>query len=404
MTKNTRFSPEVRQRAARMVLESQGEYDSQWATICSIAPKIGCTPETLRVWVRQHERDTGGGDGGLTTAERQRLKELERENRELRRSNDILRQASAYFCEGGVRPPLEKMMPLLDKLREQYGVGPLCSELHIAPSTYYHCQQQRHHPDKRSARAQRDDWLKKEIQRVYDENHKVYGVRKVWRQLLREGIRVARCTVARLMAVMGLAGVLRGKKVRTTISRKAVAAGDRVNRQFVAERPDQLWVADFTYVSTWQGFVCVAFIIDVFAGYIVGWRVSSSMETTFVLDALEQVLWARRPSGTVHHSDKGSQYVSLAYTQRLKEAGLLASTGSTGDSYDNAMAESINGLYKAEVIHRKSWKNRAEVELATLTWVDWYNNRRLLERLGHTPPAEAEKAYYASIGNDDLAA
>ncbi|WP_396018679.1 IS3 family transposase [Escherichia coli] len=404
MTKNTRFSPEVRQRAIRMVLESQGEYDSQWAAICSIAPKIGCTPETLRVWVRQHERDTGGGDGGLTTAERQRLKELERENRELRRSNDILRQASAYFCEGGVRPPLEKMMPLLDKLREQYGVGPVCSELHIAPSTYYHCQQQRHHPDKRSARAQRDDWLKKEIQRVYDENHQVYGVRKVWRQLLREGIRVARCTVARLMAVMGLAGVLRGKKVRTTISRKAVAAGDRVNRQFVAERPDQLWVADFTYVSTWQGVVYVAFIIDVFAGYIVGWRVSSSMETTFVLDALEQALWARRPSGTVHHSDKGSQYVSLAYTQRLKEAGLLASTGSTGDSYDNAMAESINGLYKAEVIHRKSWKNRAEVELATLTWVDWYNNRRLLERLGHTPPAEAEKAYYASIGNDDLAA
>ncbi|EHH8654561.1 IS3 family transposase, partial [Escherichia coli] len=380
------------------------EYDSQWAAICSIAPKIGCTPETLRVWVRQHERDTGGGDGGLTSAERQRLKELERENRELRRSNDILRQASAYFAKAEFDRLWKKLMPLLDKLREQYGVGPVCSELHIAPSTYYHCQQQRHHPDKRSARAQHDDWLKREIQRVYDENHQVYGVRKVWRQLLREGIRVARCTVARLMAVMGLAGVLRGKKVRTTISRKAVAAGDRVNRQFVAERPDQLWVADFTYVSTWRGFVYVAFIIDVFAGYIVGWRVSSSMETTFVLDALEQALWARRPSGTVHHSDKGSQYVSLAYTQRLKEAGLLASTGSTGDSYDNAMAESINGLYKAEVIHRKSWKNRAEVELATLTWVDWYNNRRLLERLGHTPPAEAEKAYYASIGNDDLAA
>ncbi|HFK3626057.1 TPA: IS3 family transposase [Escherichia coli] len=404
MTKKTRFSPEVRQRAVRMVLESQGEYDSQWAAICSIAPKTGCTPETLRVWVRQYERDTGGGDGGLTTAERQRLKELERENRELRRSNNILRQASAYFGEGGVRPPLEKVMALLDKLREQYGVRPVCSELHIAPSTYYHCQQQRHHPDKRSARAQRDDWLKREIQRVYDENHQVYGVRKVWRQLLREGIRVARCTVARLMAVMGLAGVLRGKKVRTTVSRKTVATGDRVNRQFVAERPDQLWVADFTYVSTWQGFVYVAFIIDVFAGYIVGWRVSSSMETTFVLDALEQALWARRPSGTIHHSDKGSQYVSLAYTERLKEAGLLASTGSTGDSYDNAMAESINGLYKAEVIHRKSWKNRAEVELATLTWVDWYNNRRLLGRLGHTPPAEAEKAYYASIGNNDLAA
>ncbi|HAH0194947.1 TPA: IS3 family transposase [Escherichia coli] len=375
MTKNTRFSPEVRQRAVRMVLESQDEYDSQWAAICSIAPKIGCTPETLRVWVRQHERDTGGGDGGLTTAERQRLKELERENRELRRSNDILRQASAYFAKAEFDRLWKKLMPLLDKLREQYGVGPVCSEQHIAPSTYYHCQQQRHHPDKRSARCQRDDWLKREIQRVYDENHQVYGVRKVWRQLLREGIRVARCTVARLMAVMGLAGVLRGKKVRTTVSRKTVAAGDRVNRQFVAERPDQLWVADFTYVSTWQGFVYVAFIIDVFAGYIVGWWVSSSMETTFVLDALEQALWARRPPGTIHHSDKGSQYVSLAYMERLKEAKLLASTGSTGDSYDNAMAESINGLYKAEVIHRKSWKNRAEVELATLTWVDWYNNR-----------------------------
>ncbi|TJL29507.1 IS3 family transposase (plasmid) [Escherichia coli] len=404
MTKNTRFSPEVRQRAIRMVLESQDEYDSQWAAICSIAPKIGCTPETLRVLVRQHGRDTGGGDGVLTSAERQRLKGLERENRAVRRSNDILRQASAYFAKAEFDRLWKKLMPLLDKLREQYGVGPVCSELHIAPSTYYHCQQQRHHPDKRSARAQHDDWLKREIQRVYDENHQVYGVRKVWRQLLREGIRVARCTVARLMAVMGLAGVLRGKKVRTTISRKAVAAGDRVNRQFVAERTDQLWVAEFTYVSTWQGFVYVAFIIDVFAGYILGWRVSSSMETTFVLDALEQAFWARRPSGTIHHSDKGSQYVSLAYTERLKEAGLLASTGSTGDSYDNAMAESINGLYKAEVIHRKSWKNRAEVELATLTWVDWYNNRRLLGRLGHTPPAEAEKAYYASIGNDDLAA
>ncbi|ENH27925.1 transposase family protein [Escherichia coli P0304816.4] len=385
-----------------MVVESQGEYDSQWAAICSIAPKIGCTPETLRVWVRQHERDTGGGDGGLTTAERQRLKELERENRELRRSNDILRQASAYFAKAEFDRLWKNSHCWISCVSSTGSDG--MQELHIAPSTYYHCQQQRHHPDKRSARAQRDDWLKREIQCVYDENHQVYGVHKVWHQLLREGIRVARCTVARLMAAMGLAGVLRGKKVRTTISRKAVAAGDRVNRQFVAERPDQLWVADFTYVSTWQGFVYVAFIIDVFAGYIVGWRVSSSMETTFVLDALEQALWARRPSGTIHDSDKGSQYVSLTYTERLKEAKLLASTGSTGDSYDNAMAESINGLYKAEVIHRKSWKNRAEVELATLTWVDWYNNRRLLGRLGHIPPAEAEKAYYASIRNDDLAA
>lgn len=214
---------------------------------------------------------------------------------------------------------------------------------------------------------------------------------------------MARCTVSRLMKASGLTGVRRGKKVRTTVSRKEGAAGDRVNRQFVAERPDQLWVADFTYVSTWQGFAYVAFIIDVFAGRIVGWKVSSSMETTFVLDALEQALWSRRPSGTIHHSDKGSQYVSLAYTQRLKDAELLASTVSTGDSYDNAMAESINGLYKAEVIHRQRWKTRSEVE-ATLTWVEWYNNRRLLERPGHIPPAEAEPAYYASIVYRVLAA
>ncbi len=295
-------------------------------------------------------------------------------------------------------------MPLLDTLRGQYGVGPVCHELDIAPSTYYRYQDHHQHPEKRSQRDRRDDLLKQEIQRVYDENYSVYGVRKVWRQLQREGFSVARCTIARLMKRMGLTGVLRGKKVRTTVSRKAGAAHDRVNRQFVAERPDQLWVADFTYVSTWQGFAYVAFIIDVFAGVIVGWRVSSSMETTFVLDTLEQALWARRPCGTIHHSDKGSQYVSLAYTQRLQEAELLASTGSTGDSYDNAMAESINGQYKAEGIHRKGWKTRQEVELATLTWVDWYNNRRLMERLGHIPPAEAEKAYYASIVNPVLAA
>ncbi|BBJ69881.1 transposase (plasmid) [Enterobacter sp. 18A13] len=299
---------------------------------------------------------------------------------------------------------MEKIIPLLDTLSRSHGVGPVCHELDIAPSTYYRHQEQRQHPEKRSLRQQRDDQLKVEIQRVYDENYSVYGVRKVWRQLQREGFSVARCTIAWLMKAMGLAGVLRGKKVRTTVGRKTQAAHDRVNRQFVAARPNQLWVADFTYASTWQGFAYVAFIIDVFAGVIVGWQVSSSMETTFVLDALEQALWARRPSGTIHHSDKGSQYVSLAYTQRLQEAELLASTGSTGDSYDNAMAESINGLYKAEVIHRQSWKNRTEVELATLTWVEWYNNRRLLGRLGHIPPAEAEQAYYASIGEKALAA
>ncbi|ECT1023672.1 IS3 family transposase [Salmonella enterica] len=404
-----RYSPELRERAVRMVLEQRGEYATIREAIHSIAPKIGCCADTLRVWVKRHQQglintSISNNASPLTSDERQRLKELERENRELRRSNDILRQASAYFAQAELDRHWKKMMPLLEMLNSKYGVGPVCHELDIAPSTYYWHRTRQAHPDTRSQRSRDDEQLKHEIQRVYDENYSVYGVRKVWRQLQREGFSVARCTIERLMKAMGLVGVLRGKKMRTTVSRKEAAAGDRVNRQFVAERPNQLWVADFTYVGTWQGFVYVAFIIDVFAGVIVGWRVSSSMETTFVLDALEQALWARRPSGTIHHSDKDSQYVSLAYTQRLQEAKLLASTGSTGDSYDNAMAESINGLYKAEVIHRKSWKNRSEVGLATLTWVDWYNNRRLPGRLGHIPPVEAEKAYYASIGNGAMAA
>ncbi|HHN5822974.1 TPA: IS3 family transposase, partial [Escherichia coli] len=398
-----RFPPEVRQRAIRMVLENQNTYNSQWAAICSIAPKIGCTPETLRIWIRQQE-PVDDEQNALTASERQRLKELEREVRELRRSNDILRQASAYFCPGGARPPLEKIMPLLENLSGEHGVGPVCHELDIAPSTYYWHQQRRKCPERRSSRDKRDAVLIPEIQRVYEENYSVYGVRKVWRQLKREGVGVARCTIERLMKALQLRGVTRGKSVRTTRSNKAETPQDRVNRQFVAERPDSLWVADFTYVSTWQGFAYVAFIIDVFAGVIVGWRVSSTMETSFVLDALEQALWARRPSGTIHHSDKGSQYVSLAYTQRLQDAELLASTGSTGDSYDNAMAESINGLYKAEVIHRQSWKTRQDVELATLKWVDWYNNHRLMERTGYIPPVEAEKAYYASLNDRDVAA
>ncbi|WP_407568614.1 IS3 family transposase [Pantoea sp. GABEPS69] len=403
MTKHNRFPPEVRQRAIRMVLENQNTYNSQWAAICSIAPKIGCTPETLRIWIRQQE-PVDDEQNALTASERQRLKELEREVRELRRSNDILRQASAYFCPGGARPPLEKIMPLLENLSGEHGVGPVCHELDIAPSTYYWHQQRRKCPERRSSRDKRDAVLIPEIQRVYEENYSVYCVRKVWRQLKREGVGVARCTIERLMKALQLRGVTRGKSVRTTRSNKAETPQDRVNRQFVAERPDSLWVADFTYVSTWQGFAYVAFIIDVFAGVIVGWRVSSTMETSFVLDALEQALWARRPSGTIHHSDKGSQYVSLAYTQRLQDAELLASTGSTGDSYDNAMAESINGLYKAEVIHRQSWKTRQDVELATLKWVDWYNNHRLMERTGYIPPVEAEKAYYASLNYRDVAA
>lgn len=297
-------------------------------------------------------------------------------------------------------------MPLIAPLVQQHGVEPVCHELAIAPSTYYWLRQRREPPELCSERSRRDTTLRQEIERVYNENRRVYGVRKVWCQLLREGFRVARCTVARLMCELSLAGLSRGKGVKTTRSDKAAdTPDDLVNRRFVAERPNQLWVAGFTWVSTAQGFVYVAFITDVFAGVIVGWRVSSSMETSQVLDALEQALWARQPvGGVIHHLDRGSQYVSLSYTQRLKSAGLLPSVGTTGDSYDNAMAESINGLYKTEVIHRQVWKKRVDVELATLDWVDWFNHCRLLARTGYIPPVEAEKAYYASAGAGHVAA
>jgi transposase InsO family protein len=244
--------------------------------------------------------------------------------------------------------------------------------------------------------------LNPEIKRVWQANMQVYGADKVWRQLNREGHHVARCTVERLMKRQGLQGVRRGKIVRTTITDAAVPCPlDRVNRQFKADRPNQLWVSDFTYVSTWQGWLYVAFVIDVFARYIVGWRVSSSMHADFVLDALEQALYARQPEQSdalVHHSDRGSQYISIRYTERLAQAGIEPSVGSRGDSYDNALAESVNGLYKAELIHRRApWKTRAAVELATLEWVSWFNHQRLLEPIGYIPPAEAEVNYYQQL-------
>ncbi|MDE2157271.1 MAG: IS3 family transposase [Xanthomonadaceae bacterium] len=397
MRKSAKFSPEVRERAVRMVLEHRSEHDSQWAAISSISAKFGCTAETLRRWVRQAECDRGLRPG-TTTADAERLKQLERENRELRQANEILRKASAYFCPGGARPPVQAMTAFIDEHRDVYGVEPICKVLPIAPSTYYTQAARRVDPELRPNRAWRDDALCQEIRRVWDENKQVYGVRKIWKQLRREGYRVARCTVERLMRRLGLRGVIRGRTVKTTVSDKATPCPlDKVNRQFRAERPNALWVSDFTYVPTWQGFVYVAFVIDVFARRIVGWKVSSSARTDFVLDALEQALHARRPAGDnglIHHSDRGVQYVSIRYTERLAEAGIEPSVGSVGDSYDNALAETINGLYKAEVIHRRSWRNLEAVELATLDWVDWFNHKRLLGPIGNIPPAEAEAVYY----------
>ena len=301
------------------------------------------------------------------------------------------------------------MIAFIDEHREVDGVEPICKVLPIAPSTYHTHAARRVDPAKAPPRARRDAVLRGEIRRVWEANFGVYGVRKIWRQLGREGIGVARCTVARLMRAMGLKGVIRGKEIRTTIVDKAAPCPlDRVNRQFRAEGPNRLWVADFTYVATWQGFVYVAFVIDAFARRIVGWRASRTAHAGFVLDALEQALHDRRPArggGLVHHSDRGAQYLSIKYTERLSEAGIEPSVGSIGDSYDNALAETINGLFKTEVVRRRGpWRSMEAIELATLEWVDWFNHRRLLESIGNVPPAEAEARYHVTLAEADLAA
>jgi transposase InsO family protein len=299
------------------------------------------------------------------------------------------------------------MVAFIDAHRAELGVEPICEELQIAPSTYYEHKARQADPQRLPARACRDRELVPEIHRVYEENFGVYGARKVWRPLGRETFVVARCTVERLMRELGLQGVVRGRRCRTTILDDSAARPlDRVNRRFAASRPNELWVADFTYVATWGGFVYVAFVIDVFARRIIGWRVARSMSAELVLDALEQALWSRSGvHGVVHHSDRGSQYLSIRYTERLTEADAQPSVGSVGDSYDNALAETIIGLYKAELIHRRGpWRHLDAVEYATLEWVDWFNNRRLLEPIGNIPPAEFEAAYHQSTSQLPMAA
>jgi transposase InsO family protein len=295
------------------------------------------------------------------------------------------------------------MATFIDRHRDVYGVEPICAVLPIAPSTYFLRKAHQQAPETRSARARRDADLRAAIQRVWDEHQQVYGPRKVWRQLHREGVRVARCTVERLMRAMGLRGAVRGRawKITTQSDPAAARPTDRVDRQVTATRPNQLWVADFTYVATWRGFVYVAFVIDVFARRLVGWRVAASLRTDFVLDALEQAIYDRCGTGVddlVHHSDRGSQYLAMRYTDRLTEAGIEPAVGSRGDSYDNALAASILGLFKTAVIHRQGpWRHLEAVEFATLDWVDWFNTRRLLEPIGYVPPAEYEVRYYEQL-------
>ncbi|MEX2292243.1 MAG: IS3 family transposase [Acidimicrobiales bacterium] len=397
MSRQARYPQEIRERAVRMVFEQQTDHRSQWSAIRSVSAKFGMSPETLRHWVRRAEVDAGERPG-VTTEERERLKYLERENKELRRANEILKSASG-FLRGGARPPTEAMIAYIDEHAQEFGVEPICKHLPIAPSTYYDAKTR---PP--STRRQRDEQLKPEILRVFEANLDVYGARKIWRQLNREGITVARCAVARLMRELGIRGTTRGKPPFTTTPDSFThRPEDLVERDFTADRPNQLWVADLTYVRTHSGFVYIAFIVDVFSRFIVGWQASRSLHADLALDALEMAIWSRKDlDGLIHHSDRGSQYLAIRYSERLGELGVVASVGSKGDSYDNALAETINGLYKTEVIYRRGgWKGIDDVSFATLEWVDWFNHRRLLEPLGDIPPVEFEAAYYAKEETDE---
>ena len=302
------------------------------------------------------------------------------------------------------------MIAFVDEYRDEFGVEPICRQLPMAQSTYYEAKACQRQPQRRSVRRRRDDQLRPEIRRVFDDNFGVYGVRKIWVALNREGIEVAKCTVRRLMREMGLQGATRGRgfKVTTVTDPGATRPADLVERRFIAGRPNQLWLSDITYVATWSGFVYAAFVIDVFSRKIIGWRASTSLRTDLALDALEQAIWDRLGQGAdelIHHSDAGIQYLSIRYTERLAETGIEPSVGTVGDSYDNSMAESIIGLYKTEVIYRRGpWRNLEAVEFATLEWVDWFNNRRILEPIGNIPPAEAEERYYAMLQEPAMAA
>ncbi|MFE1027108.1 IS3 family transposase [Streptomyces sp. NPDC058818] len=402
MARPSPYPPELRERAVRMVAEIRPNYPTEWAAMKAVAAKLGIgAAETVRTWVRKAEVD-GGQRPGVTSEEAAEIQRLRAENAELRRANEILKAASG-FLRGRARPALETLVAFIDAHRQVFGVEPICRVLtshglKIATSTYYAAKNRAP-----SARSVRDAELKTQISRVHTDNFSVYGVRKVWRQLHREGIPVARCTVARLMRDLGLEGARRGKKVRTTIRDDGQdRAGDLLRRDFTASRPNERWVADFTYVATWSGIVYVAFVVDVFSRTIVGWSAATSKRAKLVLDALDMALWRRDRAGTpagpglVHHSDAGSQYTSFAFTAHLLEAGIDASIGTVGDALENALMESQIGLYATELIKpRKPWHGLADVELDTAEWVDWFNNQRLHSAIGDVPPHEHETNYYA---------
>ncbi|WP_435860487.1 IS3 family transposase [Streptomyces scabiei] len=381
-----KYPDELRERAVR-------EVRTTGRPIAHVAKDLGIHKEALRGWVRQAEADSGKRDDRLTTAEHEELKQLRKEVAELRRANEILKAASAPFCPGA-RPSPDEADQVIDSLKEDgFGVGPVCRVLGWSESAYYARKKR-----PKSARRLRDEQLMPLIEQVHSESGGTYGVRRITRALRREGVVVARCTVERLMGELGLEGVIRGQRRRTTVPEpSAPRPPDLVDRDFTASRPDQLWVADMTYVRTWSGWAYVAFVLDVYSRMIVGWQVANHMRTELPLDALEMALWRRRikkDSGLIHHSDRGSQYVSIRYTDRLADIGASASVGSVADSYDNAMAEALNGTFKAELIEMQGpWKDVDQVERAIFQWVTWYNEERLHSALDYVPPAEYERAW-----------
>ncbi|MFF4568003.1 IS3 family transposase [Streptomyces sp. NPDC001435] len=382
-----KYPDELRERAIR-------EVRATGRPVAHVARDLGIHKEALRNWVRQAEADAGERDDRLTSSEQEELKQLRRENAELRRANEILKAASAFFG-GRTRPSPDEADQVIEHLKGMgLGVGFICRALELSESAYY---ARRKRP--KSARRLRDEQLLRLIVQVHDESGATYGARRITRALRRKGIEVARCTVERLMAELGIEGVIRGQRRRTTIAEPtAPRPPDLVDRKFTADRPDQLWVADLTYVRTWSGWVYAAFVLDVFSRTIVGWQAANHMRTELPLDALEMALWRRRikkDSGLIHHSDRGSQYVSIRYTERLADIGAAASVGSVADSYDNAMAEALNGTFKAELIEMQGpWRDFDQVERAIFQWVTWYNEERLHSALGYVPPTEYERDWH----------
>ncbi|WP_435886644.1 IS3 family transposase [Streptomyces hirsutus] len=384
-----KYPDELRERAIR-------EVRATGRPIAHVAKDLGIHKEALRGWVRQAEADRGERDDRLTTAEQDELKQLRKEVAELRRANEILKAASVFFAQEN-RPSPDEAEQVIDHLRDRgLGVDPVCRVLELSPSTYF---ARKKRPT--SARRLRDEQLMPLIEKIHAESGGTYGARRITRALRRKGPEVARCTVERLMAELGLEGVIRGRRRRTTVPEpSAPRPPDLVDRDFTASRPDQLWVADMTYVRTWSGWAYVAFVLDVYSRMIVGWQVANHIRTELPLDALEMALWRRRikkDSGLIHHSDRGSQYVSIRYTERLADSGASASVGSVADSYDNAMAEALNGTFKAELIEMQGpWKDFDQVERAIFQWVTWYNEERLHSALDYVPPAEYERDFWQS--------